>query len=347
MNLDVLSLITSRLDESTLQYILSAHSDLQIVGDIALFKLDTHWWHRRTEALVGRYLQSNVQDNDWQRVHNSILKNGTDFDGEQDYGSELLVSVLLQLGANPLPHSEAIMKFAPDHWTREAVLLLAEDGRVNFRANRDSCIITACNLIQVEIVGLLLYVGVYSSRCLQIAVHQESTELVALLLADSQVIPSENDDEALVTAVDNGDLEVVSLLLQDERLNPTSTTFDHCFLTASEYGFTEILQLLLNQNQATLQHLVDCLNKAVMHQHVAIVKLLLCEVIDTVDEHDYNTILYQAVKFSSREIVDLLLSNYRDEFDLDSQSEIISRLARKYKRNDMLELVTSYMLIDS
>ena len=69
-------------------------------------------------------------------------------------------------------------------------------------------------------------------------------EVVRLLLQDPRVDPSVSNNEAILNAVSNGHTEIVRLLLQDPRVDPTDDN-NWAIRDASELGHTEVVRLLL------------------------------------------------------------------------------------------------------
>ena len=100
-------------------------------------------------------------------------------------------------------------------------------------------------------------------------------EVVKLLLQDPRVDPTANDNYAFIYACENGHTEVVKLLLEDPRVDPSANNnfAIHC---ASENGHTEIVRLLLQDPRvdpsADNNFAIHC---ASQNGHIEIVRLLL------------------------------------------------------------------------
>ena len=73
-------------------------------------------------------------------------------------------------------------------------------------------------------------------------------EIVKLLLQDDRVDPSVGYNEAIGMASMNGHLEIVKLLLQDSRVDP-SDHFNFTILIAYEKGHREFIKLLLQDDR--------------------------------------------------------------------------------------------------
>lgn len=78
----------------------------------------------------------------------------------------------------------------------------------------------------------------------QISVVHGNIRRVKLLLADSRVDPTADNNLAIQVASENGNAEVVKLLLADSRVDPTVDN-NFAIRIASEHGHTEVVKLLL------------------------------------------------------------------------------------------------------
>jgi ankyrin repeat protein len=100
-------------------------------------------------------------------------------------------------------------------------------------------------------------------------------EVVKLLLQDPRVNPSDNSNSAIRYASDKGYLEIVKLLLQDPRVDP-SDDGNQAIRWASYYGHLEVVKLLLKDSR--VDPLADS-NSAIINScnrgHHEVVKLLL------------------------------------------------------------------------
>ena len=69
-----------------------------------------------------------------------------------------------------------------------------------------------------------------------------------MLLQDSRVDPSADNNRAIRYASRKGHIEVVKLLLQDNRVNPLTKT-NSAIGYACKYGKVEVVELLLQDNR--------------------------------------------------------------------------------------------------
>ena len=76
------------------------------------------------------------------------------------------------------------------------------------------------------------------------ACKYDQIEVVKLLLQDPKVDPSYQYNYAIIWASFNGHIEVVKLLLQDPRVDPSDQDNESIRL-ASKYGYINIIKLLL------------------------------------------------------------------------------------------------------
>jgi ankyrin repeat protein len=131
------------------------------------------------------------------------------------------------------------------------------------------------------------------------------TDVVELLLQDKRVDPSVRNNYAIRWASKYGHTDVVELLLQDKRVDPSDGD-NEAILYASEKGHTEIVRMLLKDSRVDPS---DWDNSAILYAskngHTEIVKLLLQD--KRVDPSAYDN---EAIRLASlkgyTEIVELL-----------------------------------------
>jgi len=87
--------------------------------------------------------------------------------------------------------------------------------------------------------------------------------------------PSVDDNFAIKSACDKGHLEIVKLLLQDERVDP-SAGGNSALRWASNYGYIKIVKLLLQDERVDPNAEFSCaIRWAIQNNHKEIVKLLM------------------------------------------------------------------------
>lgn len=73
-------------------------------------------------------------------------------------------------------------------------------------------------------------------------------DIVKILLQDERVDPSDYANRAISNASLNGHSEIIKLLLQDDRVNPASSN-NYCIQMASLRGHLEVVRLLLQDER--------------------------------------------------------------------------------------------------
>nr|QBK91392.1 MAG: ankyrin repeat protein [Pithovirus LCPAC302] len=126
-----------------------------------------------------------------------------------------------------------------------------------------------------------------NSKALFMAVFGEHLEVLKILLDDGRVDPSAHDNFAIRLASGNGYTEMVKLLLKDSRVDPSADN-NEAIEKASENGYVEVVKLLLkdlrvdpsaNNNKSIFT--------ANLQRHKDVVKLLLDDprVFNSLSEH--------------------------------------------------------------
>ncbi len=100
------------------------------------------------------------------------------------------------------------------------------------------------------------YACMYGSS--DIAVENGKIEVVKLLLQDKRVDPSANHNHAIRWAIEKGFSDVVEILLQDNRVNP-SDFGNAAIRETSENGFFDLVKLLLKDKRVDPSDFLDIL----------------------------------------------------------------------------------------
>jgi ankyrin repeat protein len=152
------------------------------------------------------------------------------------------------------------------------------------------------------------------NEALSIAAEMGFIDAVKLLLSDSRVPFSAEDNYALEVATGNGHTEVVKLLLSDSRIDPSAED-NEAFINAIRGPYLEIIQTLLSDSRVdpSAQRSIG-LVVAAGNGHLEIVKLLLSD--SRVDPSARNNhALIEAVKNGHFEIAKLIVDDPRfDQF---------------------------------
>ena len=100
-------------------------------------------------------------------------------------------------------------------------------------------------------------------------------EVVRLLLADPRVDPSALNNMAIRFAIQKGHAEVVRLLLADPRVNP-SADYNEAIKNAIQKGHVEVVRLLLADPRANPSaDYNEAIKNAIQNGHVEVVRLLM------------------------------------------------------------------------
>jgi len=83
-----------------------------------------------------------------------------------------------------------------------------------------------------------------NNYAIRLAIENGHVEIVRLLMADDRVDPSDHYNNAFRVACKRGYVEIVSLLLSDPRVTPTSS-YNAAIRFASKMGHVEIAKLLM------------------------------------------------------------------------------------------------------
>jgi ankyrin repeat protein len=109
------------------------------------------------------------------------------------------------------------------------------------------------------------------SNAITTATQHGHTEIVRLLLEDGRADPSANDNNAIKHACCEGHIEIVRLLLQDPRVNP-----DVNYYGATTNGHVDVVRLLLEDGRADPSSQFNlAIRNASERGHTEIVRLLL------------------------------------------------------------------------
>ncbi len=144
---------------------------------------------------------------------------------------------------------------------------------------------------------------------------------IKVLLEDSRVNPSDDNNKAIQLASENGHLEVVKLLLEDKRVDP-SANYNRAIQMASHKGYEKIVKLLLedirvdpsDDDNLAIRWASDRQNYAIQLAseggHLEVIKLLLTDPrVNPSDEKNRAIIL--ASMEGHPDVVKLLLADPR------------------------------------
>lgn len=166
-----------------------------------------------------------------------------------------------------------------------------------------------------------------NNNCIITTVKNGHTKMTQLLLNHHNVDPSVKNNRCIITAARYGYIEIVEILLQDKRVDPSDQN-NAAICSAAENGHIEIVKLLTNHYKVNPSDRKNCpIILAAKNGHIEIVKFLLWSISD---KNIYEA-MYLAESNGHMEIAKLLQNmNNRDhpqkvQPESQSQSELSSR----------------------
>lgn len=165
-----------------------------------------------------------------------------------------------------------------------------------------------------EIVLYLLKDGfdpsLYNNHALRFASQNGHLEIVRLLINDERVDPSDLENLFLGSVAENGHLEICRLFLKDSRVDP-SVDDNFALYSAAENGHLKVVRLLLNDERVDPSgDLNHAILKSSENGHLDVVRLLIeDERVDPSDCNDYA--IRAAAQNGHYEIVKLLANDSR------------------------------------
>jgi ankyrin repeat protein len=148
--------------------------------------------------------------------------------------------------------------------------------------------------------------------------YNKSIENIKLLLQDKRLDISKDEDRTITYSAQLGRIEIVKLLLIDDRVDPNR---GWTLQSTVENGHTEIVELLLKDGRADPSNKNNnAIISACYNNHLDIIKMLLDD--KRVDPTIYNNLPLQDVcEIGNVEVVKLLLADSRvDPTSLDNRA---------------------------
>lgn len=196
---------------------------------------------------------------------------------------ELVKLLLLHPRIDIAVNSENPMFIALENDNLPIVNLLLTIGNIEHISIDD--LETACYTGNVTLVKLLLNDHRFTMNeddkrnCHIIDICSSYLELIRLLLSDDRFDPTNNDNEALYSAVTNDDgdsVEIMKMLLSDPRIDPTGYPLIEI---ACKHGNIKMVKLLLVDPRIDPQFDDNlALHSALKHERYAITKLILSDI---------------------------------------------------------------------
>lgn len=222
----------------------SKNNNVSVIIDTILHAiLDNNFW---LEKLT---LHFNIPDNiihpvNWYKTYGELVE-GKVTVSVSCYMGLLTELMILVHNGEKLHHTHLLA--ACRHNRINIVKWLVVDKQMDPNDNTNIVLRTACCYNSPPIVEFLLSCPnidpTYSDGMFNIVVSRNHQEIVSLLLQDSRIDPSIDDNQAIKTAAKNGYLEIVKLLLQDPRVDPCADN-NYALYYAEQNGHTEIAQLI-------------------------------------------------------------------------------------------------------
>jgi ankyrin repeat protein len=266
------------------------------------------WWFERTEYLVGRNLK--YREGDWKTVYNSLLIGGLKFSEMQDY-TLLLVQVLFEIGADPTLDYYDLMRGLAKTGTEEAIRLVFSDTRVDVTAENNMGIYAACQYGNTKMVKILLSypeVNLVVEDPLEQAVENGYLDIVQLMLADNR-LKNANVTRYFILAVQEEQTDVALFLLSLDRVDP-STQNNLSIRRAAANGDAKLVSVLLSDTRVDpTSHDEQALRRAVEMGYSDVVYLLLAD--GRSNPRNVGEEFEKAVRANRIDVVHLLLSDGR------------------------------------
>ena len=205
-------------------------------------------------------------------VDPSYNKNAAIFSAASQGDLELVRLLMADDRVNPADAENSAIHEAVENGHLETVRLLMTDDRVDPSIRGNWLINSARRNGHSTIVSLLL--TDYRVKFLD-ACNSGDIEVVKLLLADERVDPSSNKNKSIEKASQNGHADVVRLLLADNRVNPADQD-NEAIKNASENGHADVVRLLLADNRVNpADQDNEAIKRASEYGYADVVKLLL------------------------------------------------------------------------
>ena len=156
---------------------------------------------------------------------------------------------------------------------------LLNDEHISFiftEDDKNKALMEASKNNHTKVVKRLLEAGANpDNRTFFNACNNGNVEVVKILLKDYGIDPSSNDNIALLAACRGGNLKIVDLLLNDPRVDPSAQN-NGALIIASEYGHLKVVERLLSHAHfhLTSDSIKEALSFARRGDHLKIVELL-------------------------------------------------------------------------
>jgi len=301
--MEVLSEIILRLDPIDIKSFKSTTYEMQYF--IEEVEKDEEYWRKKLSRHLGFEVFQRVGKT-WRKIYEKVLKYEKALVCLADLNYLEIVDGLIKQGVSPSRTHNAAIRRAADKGHAAMVKLLMSDPRVN-PADLDNYAIQSASV-------------------------QGHADVVKLLLTDKRVDPNPGLISPFTLAMRENHLDVVKVLLEDSRVNPAEGNFALGY--ASQYGFVEIVELLLNQPKVDPTSNDNfAIRMASQHGRTEVVKLLLED--GRADPSvDNNYPIRMAAENGHTKIVKLLLEDPKVDPSADDNAAI-----RNTKKKNIIKLL--------
>lgn len=247
MNSDVLYILTASLDNSSL-------INLGLSGmwtELLSYAARQHWWYKRCEFLMRRNLQPRL-NSDWKKAYSYLkLVQETSNPFVTALGSEVAVSVLIELGYDPSANEdEAILHTA---WNNQlpSLKVLLEDERVDIIPRGDYSVLDALIIADENEVldGALAKRDMsFSDNCmLEFVIEANKAEALSIFFKNKCIDTTKNNIyNGLIFALLNGSGDAALVLIRqcEEKRMDINQNDNEVLKLASAQQLNEVVAVL-------------------------------------------------------------------------------------------------------
>jgi ankyrin repeat protein len=204
---------------------------------------------------------------------------------------------------DPAADNDCAIRIASHNGHTNTVKLLLLDPRVDPAADNDYAIRIASKRGHTNTVKLLLSdprVNPAAGNDYAIGMASESGhyETLKVLLSDPRVDPAADNNIALRTAAEKGFPETMSALLQDPRVIRTYQQSNECVLVAIQNGFVDVVSLLLSRFSLPDENISELVGICAEHGRSEILKIILHKLDLQEDDPALSTLILESLQKS-------------------------------------------------
>ena len=220
---------------------------------------------------LGHAITAASNDSNWKFIYKSLDKYGFEFSWRAKY-TAFLVELLLKIGADPTEYAAG--RNVAETGDLEALKVFIADSRVDL--SRGHLILHGAvyggNLGNARF--LLTTRASVPSDLARTAIDNYDVPILQLLLSSGKVDPSADNNYALNGAVEYGYSDVVSMLLEDDRVVQAVGDWEELLILAVDHGSTSVVPILLKYDEGPY-YIGTTLTRACRSDKIEIVRVLL------------------------------------------------------------------------